>query len=42
MEGVFLSKNIFIIWETNFVNMNSMEKKLTSIETDNQKKQTNF
>ena len=36
MENLFFSKNIFIIWETSFVNMNNMEKKLASIQMDNQ------
>ena len=28
--------NIFIIWETSSVNMNNIEKKLASIQMDNQ------
>ena len=36
MEDMFFSKNIFIIWEASSVNMNNMEKKLISIQKDNQ------
>ena len=35
MEDLFFSENIFIIWETSSGNMNSMRKKLASIQMDN-------
>ena len=34
MEDLFFSENIFITWETSSGNMNSTEKKLTSIQMD--------
>ena len=36
MEDLFFSKSILIMPETSSVNMNTMEKKLTSIQMDNQ------
>ena len=36
MEDLFFAENIFIIWETSSGNMNNMEKKLASIQMDNQ------
>ena len=36
MKDVFFSENIFIIWETSSVKMNSVKKELASIQMGNQ------